>query len=60
MREAKRKEQMESLERMGPYVFGLRGSAKTYIQGFLAGIETAERGKEETKDERSDQPSDNK
>lgn len=60
MTEAKRKEQMESLERMGPDVFGLRGSAKTYIQGFLAGIETAERGKEVTQDEQSDQPSDNK
>lgn len=51
MTEAKRKEKMESIERMGPYVFGLRGSAKTYIQGFLAGIETAERGKEDDKDE---------
>lgn len=51
MTEAKRKEQTESLERMGPYVFGLSGSAKTYIQGFLAGIETAERGKGDDKDE---------
>lgn len=51
MTETKREEQMESLKRMGPVVSGLRGSAKTYIQGFLAGIETAERGKEEDKDE---------
>lgn len=55
MTETKREERMESLERIGPLVSGLRGSAKTYIQGFLAGIETAERGKEEDKDDnRSD------
>lgn len=60
MTEAKRKEQMESLERMGPDVFGLRGPAKTYIQGFLAGIEAAERGKEVPQDEQSNQPADDK
>ena len=45
MTESERAEKQYSLEEIGPKAFSLSGKAKTYIQGFLAGLETAERNR---------------
>ncbi len=51
MTESERTDKQNSLEEIGPKAFSLSGKAKTYIQGFLAGLETAERNREDKKDE---------
>ena len=51
MTESERADKQCSLEEIGPKAFSLSGMAKTYIQGFLAGLETAERNKEDKKDD---------
>lgn len=50
MTENERADKQYSLEEIGPKAFSLSGKAKTYIQGFLAGLETAERNREDKKD----------
>lgn len=50
MTESERADKQCSLEEIGPKAFSLSGKAKTYIQGFLAGLETAERNREDKKD----------
>lgn len=50
MTESERADKQNSLEEIGPKAFSLSGKAKTYIQGFLAGLETAERNREDKKD----------
>lgn len=50
MTESERTDKQHSLEEIGPKAFSLSGKAKTYIQGFLAGLETAERNREDKKD----------
>lgn len=50
MTERERADKQCSLEEIGPKAFSLSGKAKTYIQGFLAGLETAERNREDKKD----------
>lgn len=50
MTESERADKQCSLEEIGPKAFSLSGKAKTYIQGFLAGLETAERNREDQKD----------
>lgn len=50
MTENERADKQCSLEEIGPKAFSLSGKAKTYIQGFLAGLETAERNREDKKD----------
>lgn len=50
MTESERADKQNSLEEIGPKAFSLSGKAKTYIQGFLAGLETAERNREGKKD----------
>lgn len=49
MTESERADKQCSLEEIGPKAFSLSGKAKTYIQGFLAGLETAERNREDKK-----------
>lgn len=51
MTESERADKQYSLEEIGPKAFSLSGKAKTYIQGFLAGLETAERNREDKKNE---------
>ena len=51
MTESERADKQCSLEEIGPKAFSLSGKAKTYIQGFLAGLDTAERNKEDKKDD---------
>ena len=51
MTESERADKQCILEEIGPKAFSLSGKAKTYIQGFLAGLETAERNKEDKKDD---------
>lgn len=51
MTESERADKQNSLEKIGPKAFSLSGKAKTYIQGFLAGLETAERNREDKKDD---------
>ena len=50
MTESERADKQNSLEEIGPKAFSLSGKAKTYIQGFLAGLETAERNREDKRD----------
>lgn len=50
MTESERADKQCSLEEIGPKAFSLSGKAKTYIQGFLAGLETAERNREDKRD----------
>lgn len=50
MTENERADKQYSLEEIGPKAFSLSGKAKTYVQGFLAGLETAERNREDKKD----------
>lgn len=50
MTESERADKQNSLEEIGAKSFSLSGKAKTYIQGFLAGLETAERNREDKKD----------
>lgn len=49
MTESERADKQCSLEEIGPKAFSLSGKAKTYIQGFLAGLETAEGNREDKK-----------
>ena len=51
MTESERADKQNSLKEIGPKAFSLSGKAKTYIQGFLAGLETAERNREDKKDD---------
>ena len=50
MTESERADKQYSMEEIGPKAFSLSGKAKTYIQGFLSGLETAERNREDKKD----------
>ena len=50
MTESERADKQNSLEEIGPKAFSLSENAKTYIQGFLAGLETAKRNREDKKD----------
>lgn len=51
MTESERADKQNSLKDIGPKAFSLSGKAKTYIQGFLAGLEAAERNREDKKNE---------
>lgn len=53
MTESERADKQYSLEEVGSKAFSLSGKAKTYIQGFLAGLEAAERNGEDKKSEDS-------